>query len=58
MNNQPKADQSKTGRNLIVVSVIFILVLGAGGFWYVNSSQTGKILNNDNQKLAKKIMRN
>jgi len=41
-------------RNLIIASVTFTLALGVGGFWYVNSSQTGKILNNDNQKLAKK----
>ena len=37
MNNQPKADQSKTGRNLIIVGVLLIIgiLIGVGSIYIV-----------------------
>jgi len=56
MNNQPKADQSKTGKTLIIAGIV-LLALVAGGFWYISNESrksTGQILNNNGQELARK----
>ena len=54
MNNQPKSDQSKTRRNLIIASVIFILALGVGGF-YLWSQKKADLMQNKAESQKSKV---
>jgi hypothetical protein len=51
MNNQPKADQLKTGKTLIIVGIVLLAVI-AGVFWYVIKEQSS--INNEQYVTNKK----